>query len=287
MWGNFLIGLREGLEAALVVGILVAYLVRTDRRHLLRWVWSGVAVAVAVSIGFGALLTYGPRGLSFEAQELIGGCLSIAAVGLITWMVFWMARTARTLRTDLQQRLDLAAGTGPLAVAVMALLAVGREGLETALFLWAGVRATGESTDPILGALLGIATAVVLGLLITKGAVRLDLAKFFTWTAILLILVAAGVLSYGIHDLQEADVLPGLNTLAFDVSEQVPPSSWYGTLLKGTLNFSPATTVLEAIAWVAYLVLVLPLFARTVRRERTPRRRPPFNTSTTPLEIPA
>ena len=290
MWGNYLIGLREGLEAALVVGILIASLVRTDRTHLLRWVWAGVMVAVAVSVGFGALLTYGPRGLSFKAQELIGGSLSIVAVGLITWMVFWMARTARSLRHDLQQRLDVAANTGPVAVGVMALLAVGREGLETALFLWAGVRATGESTDPILGALLGIATAIVLGTLVTKGAVRLDLAKFFTWTAVLLIVVAAGVLSYGIHDLQEADVLPGLNTLAFDVSEQIPPSSWYGTLLKGTFNFSPATTVLEAIAWIVYLAAVIPLFLRTVRRERAPRRPASVDIPTSPatqLETPA
>ena len=265
MFANFLIGLREGLEAALVVGILVAYLVRTERTHLLRWVWAGVAVAVTVSIAFGAALTYGPKGLSFEAQELIGGSLSIVAVALITWMIFWMARTARTLRADLHARMDTAATAGPVAVGVMALLAVGREGLETALFLWAGVRATGNTTDPLVGAVLGLAVAVVLGYLVTKGAVRLDLAKFFTWTAVLLIVVAAGVLSYGIHDLQEAGVLPGLNSLAFDVSAQIPPSSWYGTLLKGTINFSPATTWLEAVAWLAYMAAVLPLFLRTVR----------------------
>ncbi|MCB0979193.1 MAG: iron uptake transporter permease EfeU [Ilumatobacteraceae bacterium] len=265
MFANFLIGLREGLEAALVVGILVAYLVRTERTHLLRWVWAGVAVAVTVSVAFGAALTYGPKGLSFEAQELIGGSLSIVAVALITWMIFWMARTARTLRADLHARMDTAATAGPVAVGVMALLAVGREGLETALFLWAGVRATGNTTDPLVGALLGLAVAVVLGYLVTKGAVRLDLAKFFTWTAVLLIVVAAGVLSYGIHDLQEAGVLPGLNSLAFDVSAQIPPSSWYGTLLKGTINFSPATTWLEAVAWLAYMAAVLPLFLRTVR----------------------
>ncbi|MDO8361555.1 MAG: iron uptake transporter permease EfeU [Actinomycetota bacterium] len=270
MFANFLIGLREGLEAALVVGILVAYLVRTDRRHLLRWVWAGVGVAVVVSIAFGAALTYGPKGLSFEAQEMIGGLLSVAAVGLITWMVFWMARTARTLRSDLHARLDTAATAGPVAVGLMALLAVGREGLETALFLWAGVRATGESTDPLVGALLGIVVAVVLGALITEGAVRLDLAKFFTWTAVLLVVVAAGVLGYGIHDLQEARFLPGLNNLAFDVSRQIPPGSWYGTLLKGTINFSPATTWLEATAWFAYLAVVLPLFLRTVGAQRRP-----------------
>jgi len=270
IFANFLIGLREGLEAALVVGILVAYLVRTDRRPLLRWVWGGGSVAVALSIGTGFALTYGPKGLSFEAQELIGGSLSIVAVGLITWMVFWMARTARTLKADLHARVDTAADTSPLAVGVMALLAVGREGLETALFLWAGVRATGDTTDPLMGALLGISVAVVLGYLVTKGAVRLDMRKFFTWTAVALIVVAAGVLSYGIHDLQEARFLPGLNNLAFDVSEHIPPGSWYGSLLKGTINLSPVTTWLEAIAWLAYMAVVLPLFVRTVRDTRPP-----------------
>jgi high-affinity iron transporter len=273
VFANFLIGLREGLEAALVVGILVAYLVRTEHRGLLRFVWAGVAVAMLVSLAVGATLTYGPRGLSFEAQELIGGTLSIVAVALITWMVFWMARTARTMRSDLQQRMESAAMNGPGAVFAVALLAVGREGLETALFLWAGVRATGDTTDPLVGAALGIAVAVVVGVLITKGAIRLDLAKFFTWTALALIVVAAGVLSYGIHDLQEAGVLPGLNSLAFDVSEQVPPGSWYGTLLKGTVNFSPATTWLEAGAWVLYIATVMPLFLATIRR-RTPRSAP-------------
>ncbi len=263
MFPNFLIGLREGLEAALVSGILIAYVVKTGRRELLVWIWAAIAFAVVVSIGFGAMLTYGPRGLSFEAQETIGGILSIVAVGLITWMIFWMARTARTLRSDLQSRLDLAAEAGPIAVALMALLAVGREGLETALFLWAGVRATGDTTDPLLGALLGIAAAVVIGVLITRGAIGLDLARFFTWTAVLLIVVAAGVLSYGVHDLQESGVLPGLNTLAFDVSDQVPPGSWYGTVLQGAVNFSPATTVLEAIVWFAYLAIILPLFINT------------------------
>lgn len=284
---NFLIGLREGLEAALVVGILVAYLIRTDRRDLLRWVWYGVGIAVAISLAFGALLTYGPRGLSFEAQEALGGILSIVAVGLITWMIFWMARTARGLRGELQHKLDVAAAGGPASVTVMALLAVGREGLETALFLWAGAKAAGDTTDPLLGAVLGLAVAIVLGYAITKGAVRLDLGKFFTWTAVLLIFVAAGVLSYGIHDLQEAGILPGLNSLAFDVSEQIPPSSWYGTLLKGTLNFSPATTWFELAAWVTYLAIVLPMFFRTVRRANEPAPQTPATSAPTTTGAPA
>ncbi|NLA36813.1 MAG: high-affinity Fe2+/Pb2+ permease [Actinobacteria bacterium] len=283
MISNFLIGLREGLEASLVVGILYAYLVRTDRRSLLRWMWAGVAVAVAVSFGFGAALTFGPRGLTFRAQEAIGGILSILAVGLITWMIFWMARTARTLKHDLESRLNLAADAGPMAVAVMALLAVGREGLETALFVWAGVQASGDNTTPLVGALLGIAAAVALGVLIARGAVHLNLSKFFTWTAVALIVVAAGILSYGVHDLQEAAILPGLNSLAFDVSDTIRPTSFLGTVLKGTINFSPATTWFEAGAWALYLVVVVPLFLRIVGGVRTPPAPPTRPTTNTTI----
>lgn len=273
MFANYLIGLREGLEAALVVGILATYLVQSDRRDLLPRLWTGVAVAVVASLAFGAVLTYGPSRLTFEAQEAIGGFLSILAVALLTWMIFWMARTARFLRGHLEGRLDAAIAAGPAAVMGMAILAVGREGLETALFLWAGITATGNTTDPLVGATLGLATAIVLGWLVYRGALHLNLRAFFRWTGVFLIVVAAGVLSYGIHDLQEAGILPGLGTLAFDVSDAIPPTSWYGTLLKGTVNFSPATTWLELIAWVAYLVPTLTLFVRSAWA-RTPRPQP-------------
>jgi high-affinity iron transporter len=273
MLANFLIGLREGLEAALVVGILVAYLVKSGRRDRLPQLWVGIGAAVAISLGFGALLTFGPQGLTFAAQEAIGGTLSIVAVGLITWMIFWMGKTARFLKGNLQHKLDDAVEAGRWAVAVMALLAVGREGLETALFLWAGAQATGTSTRPLLGAVLGLAVAILLGWLVYRGAVRLNLRTFFSRTGVLLIVIAAGVLAYGVHDLQEAGILPGEHALAFDVSAQVPPSSWYGTMLKGVFNFSPATTWLQAVAWVAFAVPTLVLFTRTAfARPRVPAR---------------
>jgi high-affinity iron transporter len=263
MVANYLIGLREGLEAALVVSILVAYLVKTGRRDQLPALWTGVAVAVLVSLGFGALLTFGPSGLSFEAQEAIGGTLSIVAVGLITWMIFWMARTARHMKSDLQHKLDHTIGHGRRAVLVVAMLAVGREGLETALFLWAGAEASGGNAGPLVGAALGLATAVALGWLVYRGAVRLNLRVFFAWTGLFLVVVAAGVLAYGVHDLQEAGILPGLHHLAFDVSAAVPPSSWYGTVLKGVVNFTPATTWWQAVAWTCYLVPTMYFFIRT------------------------
>jgi high-affinity iron transporter len=279
MLGNYLIGLREGLEASLVVTILIAYLVRSDRRHLLPRIWSGVGLAVAVSLAFGALLTFGPRGLTFEAQEAIGGTLSVVAVGFVTWMIFWMTRAARGLGGELRGRIDRAAEAGRWSLAAVAALAVGREGLETALFLWAATQtATGAHTvstvpawQPLTGAALGLATAVALGYLLYRGAIRINLSTFFTWTGAFLIVVAAGVLGYGVHDLQEAGILPGLNALAFDVSGTVDEGSWYGTLLKGVLNFSPQTTWLQAIAWLAYLAATMTAFLRGVRRRNRPR----------------
>ena len=278
MVANFLIGLREGLEAALVVSILIAYLVKTGRQQLLPRIWLGVGVAVVVSLGFGAVLTFGPKGLTFTAQEAVGGSLSIAAVALVTWMIFWMARTARTLSTGLRSAVDRAADGTAWSLALVAMLAVGREGLETAIFLWAATSAatgtTGSSVQPLVGAVLGIAVAVVLGYLTYRGAVKINLSRFFFWTGIFLIFVAAGVLSYGVHDLQEAGILPGLDTLAFDVSPVIPPTSWYGTVLKGVFNFSPATTVLEAVAWVCYVVPVLSVFVVQGRHRAAPAPRP-------------
>lgn len=268
MLANLLIGLREGLEAALVVSILVAFLVRTDRRDALPKVWAGVAVAVAISVAVTVGLGFAQQQLTFTAQEALGGSLSIVAVGFVTWMIFWMRKVGRTISAELEDRLSSAVAMGSTAVVVMAALAVGREGLETALFFYTAAQAAGETTQPLIGFLVGIAIAVGLAYLIYRGALRINLGKFFTVTGVLLIFVAAGILAYGVHDLQEAAILPGLTTLAFDVSAAIPPDSWYGTLLKGIFNFSPQTTVLEAIVWIAYVATVLPLFLRPTRSKR-------------------
>lgn len=272
MLGNFLIGLREGLEASLIVSILIAYLVKTGRRHLLPKVWAGVAVAVAVSLGFGAILTFGPKGLTFAAQEFIGGSLSILAVGLVTWMIFWMATAARTLAADLRRQVDAAGASW--SIPLIAALAVGREGLETALFIWAATSAAGAegtpTSGPLIGALFGLVVAVGLGYAMYAGAVRINLSRFFAVTGGFLIVIAAGVLAYGVHDLQEAGFLPGLNNLAYDVSATIPPSGVLGTLLKGIFNFSAAATVLEVVVWVSYVTIVGTLFVRLVRRKAKP-----------------
>ena len=181
-------------------------------------------------------------------------------------MVFWMKSAARTISGELKGRLDRALDLGPLAVALVGFLGVGREGLETAIFFYATAEAAGSGNNvPLLGWVVGIGAAVVLGWLMYKGALKINLSKFFRYTGIALIVVAAGILAYGIHDLQEAAVLPGLTSLAFDVSAVVDPSSWYATLLKGIFNFTPQTTVLQAVAWVLYVGTVLFFFLRPTR----------------------
>ncbi|MFF8639700.1 iron uptake transporter permease EfeU [Streptomyces sp. NPDC015345] len=270
-FGNYLIGLREGLEASLVVCILIAYLVKTERRDALVPVWAGIGVAVALALGFGCALTFGSQELTFKAQEALGGSLSIIAVGLVTWMVFWMRRTARHLRAELHGKLDAALRMGTAALVATAFLAVGREGLETALFVWASVRASGDgSHGPLIGVVLGLLTAVAMGWLFYRGAVRIDLARFFTWTGAMLVVVAAGVLAYGVHDLQEAEFVGGLRDKAFDVSATIPPDSWYGTLLKGVFNFQPDPTVLQVVVWLLYLVPTLVFFFAPARAAAEP-----------------
>ncbi|RKE17065.1 iron uptake transporter permease EfeU [Streptomyces sp. TLI_171] len=273
MFANYLIGLREGLEASLVVCILIAYLVKTGRKDRLGPVWVGVGSAVALSMAFGAVLQFGSNQLSFEAQEALGGSLSIIAVGLVTWMVFWMRRTARHLKSELQGKLDAALAMGTVALIVTSFLAVGREGLETALFIWTAVQATGDGWSPLAGASLGLLTSVVLGWLFYRGALKINLAKFFTWTGGMLVVVAAGVLAYGVHDLQEADWLPGLHAHAFNISSTIPADSWYGTLLKGVFNFQPDPTKVQVGVWLLYLVPTLFFFFRKPKADSAPPKR--------------
>ncbi|MFC5751015.1 iron uptake transporter permease EfeU [Actinomadura rugatobispora] len=278
MLGNYLIGLREGLEAALVVSILTAYLVKTGRRDALIPVWAGIGTAVAVSVGFALLLNLlVAQENHFKVQELAGGLLSIVAVALVTWMVFWMRTAARSIKAELEGKLAGALNVGPAALAVVAFVAVGREGLETALFLWINTSNSNSGSTPIIGALLGLATAVVLGYLLYRGGLRLNLKRFFTWTGIALIVVAAGVLGYGFHDLQEAGVLPGLGALALQPAEFFAgfgrAGQWTQTLLHGVFNLTPTVTWLQLIIWIAYLVPVMVLFLRP-QAAGTPRTAP-------------
>jgi High-affinity Fe2+/Pb2+ permease len=260
VFASYLIGLREGLEAALVVSILVAFLVKSDRRDRLGHVWTGVGIAVALSVAFGALLTFTAAHLEYEHQELFEAVTSLLATGFVTWMIFWMRGAARSIGGELRARLGEAVAVGSTAVVVVAFLAVAREGLETALLFFASAQGAATTAAPLIGISLGVLTAIALAWGIYASAIRINLGVFFTWTGLLLILVAAGILKYAVHDLQEAGVLPGLNTLAFDISGALPPDAWYSALLAGMFNITAQPSVLEVVAWAAYAVPVLTLF---------------------------
>src|SRR5690606_27079478 len=210
--------LREGLEATLVVTILVAFLVKSGRKDKLPLVWAGGGIAVALSLAAGGLLTFTSAVLGTREQELFEGIASLLATVFVTFMIFWMKATSRRLSAELRERLDEALRIGTAAVVVLAFVSVIREGLETALLWFAAAQGAASSTTPLVGVTLGLLTAVAIGWGLYRSVLRIDLGRFFTWTGLLLILVAAGIVKYGVHDLQEAGVLPGLTDQAFDIS---------------------------------------------------------------------
>jgi high-affinity iron transporter len=295
-----LIGLREGLEASLIVGILLAYFTASGRLDQRSRIWWGVGSAVTLSVGLGALFTVGRRQLTFTEQEVFGGLMSLAAVGMVTWMVFWMLTMGRRMKGELHTgaRAALAGGSG-WALFWIAVVSVGREGVETTVMLW------GWALEPVAlaGALTGIAIAVLVGALAYRGLVRLNYAGIFRWTGVLLIAVAAGILAYGVHDLQEARLLPGpfsghpitptdLRTgevltgltdgpfwmasfpfgWAFDLEATIDPGGPVATLLRALVGFTPVMSWLQVLAWSAYLAIVLPAFWRRARAATVPAR---------------
>jgi high-affinity iron transporter len=266
MLAAFLITLREGLEAALIVSILIAYLVKTDRGGSVRYVWAGVGAAAVFSLAIGGALAVAADELPEQAQAAFEGTMALLAVGFVTWMVFWMARNARALKSELHAHVDKAAAAGAGAVAAMAFIAVSREGFETALFLWSSFQTTGGGWADIIGGLLGLATAIGLGLFIYRGALRINLATFFKWTGVALIVIAAGVFTYGIHELQEAGLLFGEDSIAFDISGALPADSVQYAIFRGLFAVRTVPSWLEVFTWFAYLVPTMWLFFRTIRR---------------------
>jgi len=262
MLSTFLIALREGLEAALIVGILVAYIVKTDRRNLLGAIWAGVSTALIASFALGGFLSFTSAELSDRGEQFFAGTTSFLAVGLVTWMVFWMKRAARTLRDELHGKVDNALTAGPIALAAAAFFAVAREGLETSLFVYTNFRTVDTTPGATAGLILGLAASVILGYMIYKRSIKLNLSKFFTLTGVALIIVAAGVLSYGIHEYQELGWLPGENSFAWDISSWMAKDSIPGTLLGGTIGFDVNTSWVQLILWTSYLGLVLRLYLK-------------------------
>jgi high-affinity iron transporter len=205
---------------------------------------------------------FGTSTVSGVTAELIAGLASLVAVVIVTGMVLWMRTAARTMSGELKAGMAEAVAGGPVAIVSLSFLAVGREGVETALLMVGYAENAGGSAWPLFGLLGGVVVAIGLTVLLYFGAVRINFTVFFKCTGVLLIVVAAGILAYGIRALQVAGWLPGLTSIAFDASGFFDLSSWYGAVLQGIFNFRPDPTVLQAAAWIAYLVVVLPLFFR-------------------------
>lgn len=265
MLANFAIGLREGLEAALVIGILVAYLKKQNRQADVKRVALGVFAAILVSLLAGLSLTFLASDAQDGANEMIAGFASLLAVVFVTWMIFWMAKHSRSLPSEMHNKLEQSASG--LAVAGIAFFAVVREGVETSVFLWSATNAAGQGWVSIVGAVLGIATASVIGYGIYRGSLKLNLRTFFAVTSAFLIVVAAGIFAYGIHELEELGWFPFFQDIAYDVSGIVPKDSALEVFLKGTISFRSAPTQLQSLVWFAYLVPVSIVFYLRTRRK--------------------
>jgi high-affinity iron transporter len=263
----FVIGLREGLEAALIVGIVAAFLGGAGARWALRPVAIGVAAAVAVSLAAGAGLQLVDGTLPQRQQEAFETVVALVAVGVVSWMIVWMRRNAATLRDTLQASARAALVTGSAAALVgMAFFAVLREGLETAVFL---IAAFSSSVSPVAtgsGALLGILAASALGYGIYRGGVRLDLARFFRVTGVVLVVVAGGLLASAAHTAHEAGWLNLLQGQPLDLSTVVAPGTVRGALLTGLLGVQPRPALAEGVVWAAYILVMLPIVLLPSRR---------------------
>ena len=280
---GFLIGLREGVEAALIVAIVLAYVVRTGNgRHIPKiWLGSGVAVILSVALG---LLIFNTVG-SFEEpyEQVFEGLAMVLAAGVVTWMLFWMRRQAASVKGELQAAVDRALSEGTLfGLAILAFTAVIREGIETSLFL-VGQAASAEAGAPsvLAGAVAGLAIAVLLGVGFYRGARLIDLRAFFRWTGIALIFIAAGLLSHAVHEFVEVGWIPFGTATAFDISAILPHQDIEGApggivvvvgqLLRALFGYTSRPEVVTLAVWAAYIAIVLTLFLRPA----TPRRPEP------------
>jgi high-affinity iron transporter len=262
----FFISLREGLEAALIVGIIAAYLVRLDRREALRGVWVGVGAALTLSIVAGIVVVATVGRLPLVVKETIEGVAAVAAVVVLTWMLFWMRRQGRAIKGELEHGVDLAlAGGSMLALAGLAFVSVAREGLETVLFLFAIGTSSGPALETLVAAVAGLAAAIGIGYAIFAAGIRIDLRRFFTLTGIVLIFVSAGLCAFAVGEFGEAGLIANSGAV-FDLGSVLPTSSPLGALLAGLFGYREAPTPLEVIAYLAYLIPVLALFLRPARR---------------------
>jgi high-affinity iron transporter len=257
---TYVIGFREGLEAALIVSIVAAFLRRRDQRQALRYVWLGVGIAVAICAAVGVALQLLDEQLPQRAQEQLETVVGICAVAIVTLMIIWMRRNAAGMRGELERHAAAALASGSVAgLVAMAFFAVLREGLETAVFLLAAFQASSDALTAGLGALLGILSAVVVGAGLYRGGIKINLARFFKLTAVFLVLIAAGLLVTAVHTAHEGGWFNGLQAHALDLSWLVVPGTVSSSLLTGMLGLRPSPTYGEVGAYLIYAIPMLAL----------------------------
>ncbi len=264
MGSSLLITLREGLEIALVLAIFVAYLQKTGRGDRLGSIWAGSAVAAVVCIATGFLFDRIVGEFEGKWEQFIEGTLAFAAVGVLTWMIFWMRGHARGISSELHVKIDAAIDRSPLALAFVAFVAVAREGFETVLFLLGAETSSASGSAVVVGGLIGLGISAVLGYLFYLGGDRIDLKKFFNWTGLLLILFAAGLFAKGVHEFREYFEFEGAfySDTAWDITSGPLATGWTHDFLKGLFGWSPDPERIRVIAYIAFLLPTLWFYYR-------------------------
>ncbi|MBN2047841.1 MAG: FTR1 family protein [Anaerolineaceae bacterium] len=256
MLASFLLALREGIEAALIIGILISVLKRTNRDELKPAVWAGVIAASIISILAAILLSF--MGTAFEgrAEQIYEGIAMLLAAGMLTWMIFWMRKQSHHLRENIEKELDeKAESNGKAGVFWIAFLSVGREGLELAIFLLAASFAI-QAGLTLAGAALGLLSAVVLGYLLFNSTKKLNIRAFFNVTNVLLLMFAAGMVAYGVHELNEAGIIPNIIEHIYDINHVVYEKGNFGLFLKALLGYNGNPSLSETIAYLTYVAII-------------------------------
>ncbi len=275
---GLLTGLREGVEAALIVSIVLAYLAKTGNARHFGKIWLGTGLAVAVSIAVGVTLFATIGGFEGATEQIFEGVAMTIAAAVVTWMLFWMRRTAANIKGELHAAVDRSLTEGGIfGLTILAFTAVIREGIETALFLLGQATAAGtEAMSTLVGALVGLLIAVLIGFALYRGARVINLRTFFSWTGVALIFIAAGLLSYAVHEFVEAGVITFGTSQAFDISGVLPhdpaagPMGVVGSILRAILGYSSTPEWITLITWLAYVAIVLTLYLRPVRPSASP-----------------
>jgi len=274
MLSSLLITLREGLEAALIIGIILAYLARTDNRQGFKSVWLGVALAVFGSLVAGVAIYLLAGEFSGQAEELFEGLAMFVAAGVLTWMIFWMRRQAVNIKDHLHAQIQSALiGGSSLGLVILAFVVVIREGIETVLFLFAATRVAESAALFTVGGFLGLAIAVGIGYSIYKGTSRLNLRLFFNMTSLVLIVFAAGLLAHGIHEFHEAGIIPPVLEQVWDINHILPEKSTFGRFLTAIVGYNGNPSLVEVVAYFGYLAFALVSYLRPHQAKKESQRR--------------